>query len=52
MRDVVFLHNELFFAAAQKKYICSISFLFCFSFLGLGQILSSYALKILVVLFI
>ena len=20
MRDVVFLHNELFFAAAQKKY--------------------------------
>lgn len=26
VRDVVFLHNELFFAAAQKKYTCFILF--------------------------
>lgn len=43
VRDVVFLHNELFFAAAQKKYAC-----FIFIFLMFQWIVNSYALNVLV----
>lgn len=42
VRDVVFLHNELFFAAAQKKYARFILFF------NVSMNSNSYALNLLV----